>query len=302
MNNSRHQYSLARLFLLSPALFLGGCSAKNVPVLFPGGPVAATERDLLFTAAALMLIVVVPVFVMAAAFAIRYRASNRNARYTPDWSYSERIDVVVWLVPFAIIVVLAWLVWVYTHRLDPYKRLAAGTPPLQVEVVSLDWKWLFIYPRQDIATVNELVLPQGRQISLRLTSDTVMNSFYVPALAGQIFTMAGMQTRLHLIANVPGRYRGRNTQYSGRGFAKQHFAVRVLPKAGFDAWLKMARQAPNKLDAATYKKLEKPTAEVPVTRYSAVEPHLFAKIIEKYTGQPPAPRTPSGNRPQQGTN
>ena len=197
---------------------LGGCGWTQAAVLDPKGMVGLEERDLLFTAAGLMLIVIVPVFVLTFWFAWHFRASNTKARYAPHWSYSLPIDAVVWLVPAVIVVAIGTLVWTYTHRLDPYKPIASKAAPLEVDVVSQDWKWLFLYPEQKIAVVNELVFPSDRPLSLKLTSDTVMNSFYVPGLGGQIYTMAGMQTRLNLLADGrPASSAGtRNT--AGRDF------------------------------------------------------------------------------------
>ena len=170
---------------LGAALLVSGCDLSNAPVLDPKGPIALAERDLLFTAVVLMLIVVIPVFVMTFLFAWRYRASNTKARYTPDWTYSVPVDAVVWLVPAAIVIALGTLLWRNTHKLDPYRPIDPSVQPLQVEVIAQDWKWLFIYPAQGIAVVNQLVFPSGTPLSLRITSDTVMNSFYIPALGGQ---------------------------------------------------------------------------------------------------------------------
>jgi cytochrome o ubiquinol oxidase subunit 2 len=281
--NKARRHTVLRLLFLSPLFLLGGCSLNQVPVLSPDGPIASTERDLLLVAVSLMLIVVIPVFAMAAWFVWHYRARNTRARYEPEWSYSAGIDAIVWLVPAAIVIVLGTLVWNYTNRLDPYKPIASSKPPLHIEAISLDWKWLFIYPQQHIAAVNELVIPDKRPISLKLTSDTVMNSLYLPGLAGQIYAMAGMQTRLNMLADAPAQLTGLNTQYSGSGFADQHFAVRVVRPGAFDAWTKKVRQSPKMLDAANYARLEKPTTNVPVTHYSAVEPDLFDKVIAKYT-------------------
>jgi cytochrome o ubiquinol oxidase subunit II len=253
------------------------------PVLDPKGPVALAERNLLFTAAALMLLVIIPVYVMAFGFAWRYRAANRKARYMPDWGYSGRIDILIWLVPALIVIAVGSLVWIWSHRLDPYQPLA-GAPPLQVQVVAQDWKWLFIYPEQNIATVNELVVPSGRPLSLALTSDTVMNSFYVPHLGGQIYAMAGMETRLNLLADAPGSFIGRNTQYSGAGFSDQNFAVRAVSAADFDAWVASVKQSPLALDDATYAQLAKPSSKVSVIHYSTVAPDLFHMIIARYRG------------------
>jgi cytochrome o ubiquinol oxidase subunit 2 len=266
------------------ALLAGGCDLSNAPVLDPKGPIALAERDLLFTAVVLMLIVVIPVFVMTFLFAWRYRASNTKARYTPDWTYSVAVDAVVWLVPAAIVIALGTLLWRNTHKLDPYRPIDPSVQPLQVEVVAQDWKWLFIYPAQGIAVVNQLVFPSGTPLSLRITSDTVMNSFYIPALGGQIYAMAGMQTRLHLLADAPGRFTGRNIQYSGSGFADQHFEAMATSPDEFNAWVAKVKQSPDKLDAAGYRALAVRSMGHPVTYYSAVAPGLFDTIIAKYSG------------------
>ena len=267
---------------LGAALLGSGCELRHYPILDPKGPIALAERDLLFTAVVLMLIVVIPVFVMAFLFAFRYR-SGGNARYTPNWSYSVGIDAVVWLVPALIVIALGVLLWTNTHKLDPYKGIDPAIQPLDVQAVAQDWKWLFIYPEQQIATVNELVFPSQKPLSLKITSDTVMNSFVIPALGGQIYAMAGMQTRLHLLANAPGQFRGRNTQYSGAGFSDQHFEAFATSPEDFDAWVAKVRQSPEKLDSATYRALAAPTRGHPVTYYSAVEPNLFETIIAKYS-------------------
>ncbi|MPZ41683.1 MAG: ubiquinol oxidase subunit II [Rhizobiales bacterium] len=264
------------------ALLGSGCDLTDIPVLDPKGPIALAERDLLLTAVALMLIVIIPVFFMTFLFAWRYRSSNSNARYTPDWSYSVITDVVVWLVPAVIVMVLGTHLWSNTHKLDPYKPIDVSVRPLEVEVVAQDWKWLFIYPEQGIAVVNQLVFPSQTPLSLKLTSDTVMNSFSIPALGGQIYAMAGMQTRLHLLADAPGTFAGRNMQYSGRGFANQHFEAIAVSQEDFDAWVAKVKQSPTTLDAATYRALAAPTIGHPVTYYSAVEPNLFDTIIAKY--------------------
>lgn len=289
---------LADALGLCAGLALSGCGRDQVPVIEAQGPIALAERNLLFTAAAVMLIVVIPVFVMAFWFTWRYRASHPKAPYKPHWSYSWRIDMVVWLVPTAIVVALGYLVWTDTHRLDPYRPLAASRPPLRVDVVAEDWKWLFIYPEQKIAVANQLVFPADRPLSLRLTSDTVMNSFYIPGLGGQIYAMAGMQTRLHLRADGPASFVGRNTQYSGIGFPDQYFAVHAVSAASFRAWVARVKRAPKTLDAATYTAFAKPSTRFPVTYYSAYEPGLFDRILHKYTDPmrasvPPPATTPA---------
>jgi cytochrome o ubiquinol oxidase subunit 2 len=278
-------HRLQRMAIACAAALLGsGCNLSHAPVLDPKGPIALAERNLLLTAVALMLIVVIPVFIMAFLFAWRYRSSNGNARYTPDWSYSARIDAVIWLVPALIVISLGVLLWSNTHKLDPYRQIDATVRPFDVEVVAQDWKWLFIYPEQGIAVVNQLVFPSRTPLSLKITSDTVMNAFYIPALGGQIYAMAGMQTRLHLIADAPGRFAGRNTQYSGSGFADQHFQAIAASPEDFDAWVAKVKQSPDKLDASGYRALVADRRPHPVTYYSAVEPDLFDAIIAKYTG------------------
>ncbi len=243
-----------------------------------------TERDLLFTAAGIMLLVLIPVWIMAFVFVTRYRAANKKATYRPNWEFSAPIEVAVWAVPAAIIVALGTLVWTYTHKLDPYAPLESSVPSLEVEVVAQDWKWLFIYPEQQIASVNELVFPSGRPLSLRITSDTVMNSFYIPALGGQIYAMAGMQTQLNLLADEPGRFMGRNMQYSGDGFSKQYFDAVATSEEDFETWVAKVRDSSETLDRATYDALAKPSIEHPVTYYATVETNLFDEIIESYMG------------------
>ena len=262
---------------------LPGCGVIDGPVLDPKGPIALAERDLIFAAAGLMLVVIIPVYLMAFWFAWHYRAANKQASYLPDWAYSARIDALVWAVPAVIVIGVGSLVWIWTHRLDPYKPLPGGEA-LQVQVVAQDWKFLFIYPEQNIASVNELVFPSNRPLSLALTSDTVMNSFYVPALAGQIYVMAGMETRLNLRAHGPGQFTGRNTQYSGAGFSDQNFQVRAVSPAEFDAWVAGAKETQHALGSAAYAALAQPSSKVPVSTYSEVASGLFAGIIAKYRG------------------
>jgi cytochrome o ubiquinol oxidase subunit II len=262
-------------------LLTAGCDLTMAPILSPKGPIALAERNILFRALLIMMVVAVPVFAMTFWFAWRYRASNRKARYEREWE-SKGVDVVTWIVPALIVTSLGIHVWLYTHTLDPYKPLRSSDPPLDIQVVAQDWKWLFIYPAQGIAAVNEMAFPSDVPVSLKITSDTVMNSFFIPALAGQIYAMAGMQTQLNLRASDPGRFVGRNTQYSGRGFADQHFAALAMTPADFDAWLAKVRQSPAKLDATTYAELAKPSTAQPVTYYSAVDIGLFDGIIQKY--------------------
>lgn len=275
-------------------------SATNMASLLdlnPAGPVTHSIDELFWITGGLMLLVLIPVFVMTVWFAWRYRAANRKARYEPDWEGSAKIEWVIWTVPALIVLILAGLTWVYTHQLDPYKPLPAeaSVKPLEIDVVALDWKWLFIYPEQQVASINELAMPVNRPVDFHITSATVMNSFFIPRLAGQIYAMAGMETRLHLMADKPGRYFGENTQYSGRGFPYQNFTALALPQTEFDAWLSRARQSGKTLDMDTFKQLTQPTARDPVSYYAGVTPGLFMKVMMQFDG-PPAyanPRSPA---------
>jgi cytochrome o ubiquinol oxidase subunit 2 len=273
---------------LCAVAFLGGCS--KVILFDPKGPIGDAERLVIIISIALMLIVVIPVHVMTFLFSRRYRASNTQAVYTPKWSYSRKIDLIIWLVPVAIVTALGTLAWRETHHLNPYKSIYPSIKPIRIEAVSLDWKWLFIYPDHHIATVNQLVFPAQVPLSFRITSDTVMTSFFIPQLGSQIYAMAGMQTRLHLMADEPGVYSGQNQQFSGRGFADMNFKAIAHSREQFEAWVLEARESPDRLDLTRYEELSKPSVGYPVTYFSSVEPDLFDSIIRKYTpGKNPGP-------------
>jgi len=292
--------------LVCAMALLSGCS--DMVLFHPKGPVGEDERFLMLMAIGLMLIVVLPAIVMALWFSRKYRASNTNATYAPKWDYSARIDWVIWLVPLAIVIALSYLVWTGTFRLDPYKPIDREVKPIHIEVVSMDWKWLFIYPDHDIAAVNQLVFPAGVPLDFRLTSDTVMTSFFIPQLGSQMYAMAGMQTRLHLLAHVPGVYVGQNQEFSGRGYSAMHFKAIATSLEEFQAWVATAKKSPERLNLTQYGKLRKPTTGVPVTYFSSVRPGLFEHILSKYmgwmgkmgemgkTGKAPAPvkRPPEG--------
>lgn len=273
---------VASVLLVGTLLLLSGCGLAEAPLIDTKGPVATEERNLLFTAFGLMLIVVVPVFVLTLVFCWRYRASGGRGAYQPEWSSSAKIETVVWLVPACIIMVLGYLVWTYTHKLDPYKKLADDGSSFEVQAIAQDWKWLFVYPELGVASVNELAFPSDRPLSLKITSDTVMNSFMIPALGGQIYAMAGMTTQLNLIADEPGQFRGRNTMYSGDGFSDQHFQAIAMSDEDFTAWTKKVQESPTALTASIYTDLAKPSVANAVAYYSSVEPNLFDTIIRKY--------------------
>ena len=273
------------LALLALAPILTGC---NAVLLSPSGDIALQQRNLIYISVALMLIVIVPVIFLTLFFAWRYRASNTKATYAPEWNHSTLIELVIWLLPLLIIIALGAVTWVSTHKLDPYRpleridaqrALPANVQPLTVQVVALDWKWLFFYPEYGIATVNELAAPVDRPIAFRLTSSSVMNSFFIPALAGQIYTMAGMETQLHAIINKEGVYKGFSANYSGHGFSGMHFEFRGVDPAGFDQWVTDVRGADAQLDRKLYLELEKPTEKVPVTHFAGVENGLYTAIV-----------------------
>jgi cytochrome o ubiquinol oxidase subunit 2 len=269
------------LALLTAAL-AGGCSGG---ILDPKGPVASAERLLLINSTAIMLVVVVPVIVATLAFAWWYRASNPHAARSPDVAYEGRIEFVTWSIPALTVVLLSGVIWIGSYQLDPRTPIAAKAGPLRVDVVSLDWKWLFIYRDQDVATVNQLTVPVGTPITFRLTSATVMNSFFVPQLGSQIYTMGGMTTHLNLLADEPGEYPGFSANFSGDGFARMRFTVKAVPAADFDAWIAQVRDAGSALDDAGLAELAKPGTAVPST-YRSVAPNLFERILEQTAADP----------------
>ncbi|MBP5089829.1 ubiquinol oxidase subunit II, partial [Pseudomonas chlororaphis] len=227
------------------------------------------------------------VIVMTFAFAWKYRASNTNATYAPKWSHSTKIEIAVWLVPILIIIALGYVTYKSTHALDPYRPLESDVKPINIEVVALDWKWLFIYPDQGIATVNQIRFPEHTPLNFKITSDAVMNSFFIPALGGQIYAMAGMQTKLHLIANQKAEMEGISANYSGAGFTGMKFKAISTSQEDFDAWVAEVKAAPKQLDQAEYEALAKPSQNNPVALYSSYTPDLFQKIVDKYEGMKP---------------
>ena len=280
---------LGRVALLFLLLALTGCD--HLELLNPKGVIGEQEKNLILIALGLMLLVVIPVMVLTVIFAWRYRETNTKATYAPKWAHSTKIEVVVWSIPCLIVVILAVLIWTSTHKLDPYRPLESKVAPVNVEVVSLNWKWLFIYPDYGVATVNYLAIPAGTPISFRLTSESIMNSFFIPQLGSQIYTMAGMTTRLHLIADEPGIYAGRSSAYSGAGFSDMRFDTVAMPREQFDAWIRRARTAPIALDDKTYRALAQPSVKVPVTTYAGVAPGLFDGIVRCFVAEP-MPATP----------
>lgn len=276
-------YTMASAALLA---LLGGCSAV---VLSPSGDVAAQQRDLIIIATVLMLIIIIPVMVLTMVFAKRYHNSS-DEDYDPDWDHSTSLELVIWAAPLLIIICLGAVTWTGTHRLDPYRpidRIAAGKPvakdakPLDVQVVALDWKWLFIYPEYGIATVNQAAAPVDRPIRFHMTSTSVMNSFYIPALAGQIYAMPGMETKLNAVINKPGNYEGFSANFSGDGFSDMRFRFYGLSDAKFDAWVAAVRSNGGQLDRPRFIRLEQPSTNAPVMRFADVAPDLYEAILNR---------------------
>jgi cytochrome o ubiquinol oxidase subunit 2 len=289
-----------RVLWALPASLLAGC---NTVLLHPSGAVAAQQGHLIVASTVLMLLIVVPVIGLTLFFAWRYRQSNTAAVYAPDWDHSTQLELVIWAAPLLIIIALGALTWISSHTLDPYRPLrhgaaaphtmagapaaaateavAVGARPLTIQVVALDWKWLFIYPEQGIAVVNEVAAPVDVPIRFDITASSVMNSFFVPALAGQIYAMPGMQTQLNAVINKQGEYEGFSANYSGAGFSGMHFKFRGLSTIDFDEWVQSAKAATPRLDTEAYVQLAKPSEREPVRRYSFVNAGLYDSILNQ---------------------
>jgi cytochrome o ubiquinol oxidase subunit II len=270
----RHKWTRVVCFL-SSCVTLASCSEGP---LDPQGPVGQAERVILGDATAIMLAVVIPVIVLTLLFAWWFRSDNRRATYRPNWEYSGRIELIVWAIPALVILFLGGIAWISSHDLDPPKPLESQTPPLEVEVVALDWRWLFIYPSERIATVNYLTVPTGVPVHFRLTSTSVMNSFFIPQLGSQIYTMAGMTTQLNLQADKPGAYPGLSAQFSGPGFSDMQFTLRAVSREGFAAWVAQTRERAEVLDAASFTELARPTKAGGELTYGSVSDDPFDMV------------------------
>jgi len=256
----------------------------------PSGDIAAQQANLILVSTLLMLLIIVPVIALTILFAWRYRKNNTSAKYEPDWDHSTKLELVIWGAPLLIIIALGLLTWISTHKLDPYRPLQRidaerpipkDTKPLVVQVVALDWKWLFIYPEQGIATVNELVTPVDVPVRFKITASTVMNSFYIPALAGQIYAMPGMDTTLNAVINKPGEYEGFSANYSGAGFSHMRFKYHGVSADDFDSWVKKTKAGGGTLERADYLALEKPSEREPVRRYGKVTTNLYDAVVNR---------------------
>ncbi|XBC44264.1 MAG: ubiquinol oxidase subunit II [Buchnera aphidicola (Schlechtendalia peitan)] len=280
------QFSKCRMYILNFLLInviciLFGCSGG---ILQPSGTIAEEQKFLIFIAFLAMLCIVIPVFFMTVFFTIKYRENNVYVTYKPNWSHSYFIELLVWGIPIFLIILLSVLSWKSSHNLDPRKQIFSYNKPIKINVVSLDWKWLFIYPNENIATVNELVFPINTPIVFELTSNSVMNSFFIPSLGSQIYTMAGMSTELNLIANKSGIYKGISSNYSGKGFSDMKFRVIVTPNSfAFKKWIEKVHNSSYKLSSlSSFKELACPSENSVIKYYSAVKKNLFNIIIKKF--------------------
>ena len=285
--------------LLCGGAALSGCSLR---VLDPAGPVAAGERTILLNSLVIMLCIIVPTMVATVAVAWWYRPGNYKAKRLPDWSFSGRIEIVTWSVPLMTIIFLGGIAWIGSHELDPGKPLPGKEKPLEVQVVSLDWKWLFIYPAEKVASVNQLVLPAGRPVHFSLTSASVWDSFFVPQLGSQIYTMRGMTTQLNLQADREGSFYGLSTHLSGDGFSDMNFETKAVSGEGFAAWVKGAQASQAVLDDDAYKAFSHQSIKNPVATYRVADEQLFGKVVSQVLPPGPGPEKPNADvSPKQGS-
>ncbi|MDU0810869.1 MAG: ubiquinol oxidase subunit II [Burkholderia sp.] len=281
MNKPKKTRKIWRWLAIGGLAVLFGCS-DDLHILSPKGAVGVAEKELIVKAILAMLLIVIPVILITLFFVWRYRASKRSSDYSPDWSHSTIIEITIWIVPTLIVIYLSSLAWRTSHDLDPYKKISSPIEPIDVEVVALDWKWLFIYPKFGIASLNELAIPVATPVNFRITSDSVMNSFFIAELGSQVYAMAGMQTRLHLIADKVGDYVGISSNYSGRGFSDMRFHTLAKPRQEFDEWVKKVKSSSDHLDMLIYQNISQPSEKVPVRYFLLTDSQLFKKIITKY--------------------
>jgi cytochrome o ubiquinol oxidase subunit 2 len=268
---------------IATACFL---ASEHVVVLNPKGMIGMKERKLLVFATGLMMIVVIPVFILTLFFAWRYREGNKKAKYAPEWSHNHLAEILWWGIPLVIIIILGIVTWKSSHDLDPYKPIDSAQQPIKIQVVALQWKWLFIYPDQGIATINFVQFPEKTPVNFEITADAPMNSFWIPQLGGQIYAMPAMVTQLHLIADEAGVFKGVSSHLSGDGFAGMTFNAKATSQKEFNEWVRSVKQSANLLDLKKYNQLVKPTAYHPEAFYSLKEMGLFDQIVMKYKMPP----------------
>ena len=293
-SKSRARAARVRLWAaLGACAPLAGCSGG---VLDPVGPVGANDAKILIDALLIMLAIIVPTILLAFWMAWRYRASNTKAEYRPEWSYSGRIEAVVWSIPILTIMFIGGVIWIGSYKLDPFKPLPSKVPPLEVQVVALDWKWLFIYPQQGVATVNQLVIPAGTPVRFSITSSSVFNAFFVPRLGSMIYAMPGMVSQLNLQADRPAMLMGQSSHFSGDGFSDMQFQVKAVAPADFATWAEGVRGAGPTLDAAAYATLAQQSRNVAPYTYRGVDPALFNAIVTQKIAPPGGPQLAGAGR------
>jgi cytochrome o ubiquinol oxidase subunit 2 len=273
--------------VLAP-IFLAACQPA---LLDPQGSVGIAEKTILVDSLAIMLAIAVPTIAATFAFAWWFRSSNAKATYLPEFEYSGRIELIVWSIPLLTVILLGGVAWIGSHELDPFKPLPSKTPPLEIQVVSLDWKWLFIYPDHGVASVNQLVVPAGVPLHFSLTSASVMTAFFIPQLGSMIYTMNRMRSQLNLQADVPGSFLGLASHYSGDGFSDMHFDVQAVPAERFAAWVETARSSGTTLDAGSYAVLARQSTSMAPSTFRAVDPELFQRIVTQQLPPGPGPQT-----------
>ncbi len=270
---------LAVAIVAVTALFV---STHNIPILEPKGLISMKERELIITCALLMLIVVIPVLILTFIFAWKYRVGNEKSKHAPDWEHNSIAECCWWGVPFVIIAILAVITWKTSHELNPFKPIVTGKKPIEIQAVALDWKWLFIYPEQGIATVNFVQFPEKMPINFEITADAPMNSFWIPQLGGQIYAMPAMRSKLYLLANEQGSYSGRSSNISGKGFAGMVFMAKSTSEAEFNQWVDSVKGSEKRLSMESYNELLKPSEYDPVAYYVLEDQNLFDQILMKY--------------------
>lgn len=275
----RFKSLILTLLLVAAVPLLSGC---DLVMFHPKGAIAAEQMRLIIIATILMLLIVVPVIIMTLVIAWRYRASNTKATYEPNWCHSVKLEILWWTIPCIIILILSVITWITSHTLDPYKPLDSKVKPLTIQAIALDWKWVFIYPEQGIATINYIEIPENTPISFEITSQGPMNALWIPQLGGQIYAMAGMRTRLHLIASEPGLYDGGSANYSGEGFAEMTFKVKAESANDFAQWVKSVKQAPDALTSNLFNHLLEPSKNLPVQVFSSVQGNIFNDEVMKF--------------------
>lgn len=273
---------VAVFLILFVTLLVWLTHGHTVALLQPKGTIGMQQRNLLYFALTLSMIVIIPVYILTIFIATKYRADNHKAKYDPEWDHNRKLEAVWWGIPFAIILILSIVTWNSSHALDPFKSLKSSTKPMTIQVVALQWKWLFIYPEQHIATVNYVRFPVNTPIDFEITADAPMNSFWIPQLGGQVYAMPGMSTHLHLMASQAGSYDGSSANISGKGFSGMTFKALATDRQNFDTWAAATHKLPAGLDTVAYARLAQPSSNVPVNEYGKVDAGLYDTIVMKY--------------------